>query len=354
MSNTKPWVAGVLTLVPLATGTTSASATAPSSPFNESLTSSNGEIENFETDELDILLKPATIASNSVVETTNPEFSPSLISLGELNPDYYLPKTSKTPLNQQKQPIYNYNNNVSKLIPKSGAQLYQQRQASLREGRLHSRIDPSSFQNSWIKASTQPTHQQWQRLLAQEARVMAQSQGSNRLNILLGDSLTLWYPSEGLSQDKFWLNQGISGENSGHIVNRLDAFAQTRADTIYLMAGINDIRNGKSDYEILSNMRNIISELRQTHPHADIVVQSILPTRRADLSNSRIQQLNYHIQNIAQEEGANYLNLYNIFTDSTGQLNVDYTTDGLHLSPQGYQVWQNALQETENWLNYHL
>ena len=33
-----------------------------------------------------------------------------------------------------------------------------------------------------------------------------------------------------------------------------------------------------------------------------------------------------------------YVDLYDYLTDAQGQLNDTYTTDGLHLRPQGYQV----------------
>ncbi len=351
MSDQNRWVASLLTLVPLATGATSANA-ATNSTFNDRWEVDNGGIENFEKNELDLILTPAPIISRAEISTiSTPEFSIPVSSLNQLNPDLYLPSVPEEPLIARSQPSFTSNPIYNQLKPRSGAELYQQRQAALRAGKLYTRLEPSSFQSAWLNASVQPTHEQWQKLLAQEARVMAHSQGSNRLNILVGDSLTLWFPTQGLSQDKFWLNQGISGENSGHVLSRLRAFGQTRPDRIYVMAGINDLRNGKSDYEILSNMRKIVQELHQTHPQADLVVQSILPTRLANLSNRRIEQLNYHIQNIAQQEGANYLNLSNVFTDATGKLNQEYTTDGLHLSSQGYQAWQSALQQTEEWLN---
>jgi lysophospholipase L1-like esterase len=352
MSDQSRWVAGLLTFVPLATGANCASATASSSPLND-WTNEQGGMENFAANELDVIVKPAPIVS--IAEINAPEFSNSPQVTGELDPNLYLPNVSQEPVLVAKQPSVNSYWNYNNLIPKSGSQLYQQRQAALRAGKLYTRIEPSSFSSSWVNASTQPTHDQWQKLLAQEAKVMSKSQGSNRLNILVGDSLTLWLPTQGLSQDQFWLNQGISGEHSSHILKRLKAFAQTKPDTIYVMGGINDLRNGKSDYEILSNMRKIMKELRLQHPQADLVVQSILPTRMSNISNVRIQQLNNHLQYIAQQEGAHFLNLFPFFTDATGNLNIDYTTDGLHLSSQGYEVWQSALQQTESWLNdYHL
>ncbi|NEO62293.1 MAG: acylhydrolase, partial [Moorea sp. SIO4G2] len=239
--------------------------------------------------------------------------------------------------------------------PKSGTELYYQRLAALRAGKLYTRLPAHSFSSFWAKGLnhkgvplTKPTYQQWKQLLAQEARAVAYGQGNNRLSMVVGDSLSLWLPAQGLPNYQLWLNQGISGENTSQILSRLSAFSQTRPDTIYVMAGINDLRQGKTDQVILNNLRQITRQLRQNHPQAQLIIQSILPTRATAISNQRIRNLNQQIAQIAQQEGAAYLNLHKLFTDSKGQMEPNLTTDGIHLTPLGYQVWQEALQYTES------
>ncbi|NEO00129.1 MAG: acylhydrolase, partial [Moorea sp. SIO3I7] len=127
--------------------------------------------------------------------------------------------------------------------PKSGTELYYQRLAALRAGKLYTRLPAHSFSSFWAKGLnhkgvplTKPTYQQWKQLLAQEARAVAYGQGNNRLSMVVGDSLSLWLPAQGLPNYQLWLNQGISGENTSQILSRLSAFSQTRPDTIYVMA----------------------------------------------------------------------------------------------------------------------
>ncbi|MFP4102110.1 GDSL-type esterase/lipase family protein [Coleofasciculus sp.] len=228
--------------------------------------------------------------------------------------------------------------------PKSGTQLYYQRLAALNRGQTYTRLPANSFQSVWSKATlAKPTHTQWKQLLAEEAKAMARGQGNNRLSILVGDSLSLWFPTANLPSGQFWLNQGISGENSRQILERLSAFSQTRPDTIYVMAGTNDLRQGIRDRVILDNTRQIIQRLRQNHPQAQIIVQSILPTRLPAIKSDRIRNLNQHIAAIAQQEGAGYLNLHSLFVNNQGQMQRELTTDGIHLARRGYAVWQEAL-----------
>lgn len=230
----------------------------------------------------------------------------------------------------------------------SGSQLYYQRLAALKTGQVNKRLDEDSLEPLWDSANKrQLTYEDWKRLLALEAKAIAQGQGANRLGILVGDSLSMWFPKEKLPAGKLWLNQGISGDTSTGVLKRLAAFSETRPDAIYIMAGINDVRKNTSDEVILRNHRRIMRSLRQTHPKAQIIVQSILPTSLPTISNQRIRNLNTQLALIAKQEKVTYVNIYRWFTDFEGNLRPELTTDGLHLSPDGYDVWRAALQQIE-------
>jgi lysophospholipase L1-like esterase len=314
-----------------------------------------------------LMLGPIAANATSPRSSELPEIDPSLVAWNlEKQPKNLkaMAKIAITPDISQNQPQFSQphliaqtaialNPYITNPSPRSGPQLYQQRVAALKAGRLHTRLQGNSFYPQWKNASQQPTYEQWKQLLTQEAKAASKGQGSNRLSILVGDSLTLWFPSQSLSNHKFWLNQGISGENSAQVWSRLSSLSMTRPDTIYVMVGINDLRQGATDQAILNNMRGIVRRLRQNHPQAEIVVQSILPTRNQGIANSRIRHLNEQIMMISRQEGGNYLNLYDLFVDEQDQLKPNLTTDGLHLNPQGYQVWKSALDYAESWIAYH-
>ncbi len=230
----------------------------------------------------------------------------------------------------------------------SGSQMYYQRVAALKAGQIYTRWSDDSWYQLWISGrKRQFSYEDWKTLLALEARAIARGQGENRLSILLGDSLSMWFPTTKLPDGQFWLNQGISGDTSAGILSRLSAFSRTRPHAIYIMAGINDLRQGFKDEVILRNHRLIIRRLRRTHPQARIIIQSILPTRRPTLPNARIRQLNQQLAAIAQQEGATYHNIHHWFMDTQGNLRPELTTDGLHLSADGYEVWRTALKQID-------
>lgn len=236
--------------------------------------------------------------------------------------------------------------------PVSGPQLYQFRVAALRAGELYTQADPQRYLSQWQGAIDPPTHDQWQALLAGEAATVARRQGQRSLTILLGDSLTLWLPLRDLPAQQLWLNQSISGETTANMLERLDYFAQTHPGEIHVMGGINDLKNGVSEAEVIDNLYQILTRLKRQHPQARLVVYSILPTRLRAVPSDRIQRVNQALATLAAHQGATFVDLTPTFSDSQGQLRPELTTDGLHLSAQGYTLWRDALVSHGNGLGH--
>lgn len=215
----------------------------------------------------------------------------------------------------------------------------------------------SGSENAGTEPQLGPRHQwnyeQWLAQLQREADAIA-ANPPERLGILAGDSISLWFPPELLPPQRTWLNQGISGEVSSGLLKRLPLFDNSNPEVIFVMIGINDLIRGISPSEVVENQRAIVRDLIWVHPNARIVVQSILPHSGADatwegrdrlltIPNDRIRDINRELAAIASEEGVEFLDLYPLFADSQGKLRLDLTTDGVHLNEQGYLVWRTAL-----------
>jgi lysophospholipase L1-like esterase len=240
---------------------------------------------------------------------------------------------------------------IARRVPNTTGQLYQQRLAALDAGRLYTRLPRHSFQEIWETARQNPTYDQWTALFREEARAMAAGQAQNRLCVTIGDSLTQWLPPGIFVGDRLWLNQGISGDNTARIRQRLGLLEGTRPNTIFVMAGVNDLIAGRSVQEVLFNYQDIIYQLRSRHPQADVVVQSILPTDHQAVSNQDIRAVNRELAEIARQQGAIFLDLYPHFSDESGRMISALSTDGIHLSDRGYALWQSFLAQMEEQLS---
>lgn len=202
-------------------------------------------------------------------------------------------------------------------------------------------------------------YQQWVSLLREEATA---AKNAPRLTVLLGDSISLWFPYHLLPGRRTWINQAISGEQAEILPQRLQALDGARVESFFIMIGINDLIAGKSEDRVAASVVRTLAYLRANHPEADIVVQSILPhgaeqatwegrDRLLLLPNDRIQAVNQAVAAAATTYGAQYLDLQPLFATGEGNLRPDLTTDGLHLNERGYLVWRTAIAL---WLNTKL
>jgi lysophospholipase L1-like esterase len=227
--------------------------------------------------------------------------------------------------------------------PRTGGQLYVQRVITLQTGQIYSALPPDTFADQWHGAKPQPTHEQWQQLLTHEAAVMADRQGQSPVTVLVGDSIGLWLPTDQLPGDRLWLNQSISGETTAHMVRRIPYFAQVRPTTIVVLAGVNDLKNNVDPAVTISNMELLVQRLRRQHGQSRVVVLSILPTRVPTIPTEVVGPVNRQLAIAVERRGAEFIDLQPAFGDAEGQLRSELTTDGIHLTGEGYSLLASYL-----------
>ncbi|OIP70481.1 MAG: hypothetical protein AUK43_09240 [Oscillatoriales cyanobacterium CG2_30_40_61] len=238
------------------------------------------------------------------------------------------------------------------MIPKTGIEMYQKRLFAIYKSQIYTNLDSEIDQLNY---------QDWLDILKQESDLIhdkiTKNPDSSPLNILLGDSLSMWFPNNLLPSGTLWLNQGISGDTTSGILKRLDIFAKNNPNNIYILAGINDLKRQVPVAEILENYQKILDYLQYNYPDTRILVQSIFPTQLPSetlsfsIPNSLIKELNQNLAQQVNDQGNIYLDFHQRFTNTQGNLRSELTTDGLHLSLEGYKVWQFALKQTESRLS---
>jgi len=61
--------------------------------------------------------------------------------------------------------------------------------------------------------------------------------------------------------------------------------------------------------------------------------------------SDKIVLLNEKIKSNAEKDGIPYLDLYPDFADENGQLQPEFTVDGIHLSAAGYLKWREVFKQ---------
>ena len=173
--------------------------------------------------------------------------------------------------------------------------------------------------------------------------------------IFIGDSIVEYYPlQELLGTVKTIVNRGIRGYQTRLLLENLDAHLYGDAvDQIVLLIGTNDIGKDVPMNESLDNLERVIQSINRDYPLSQIKLVSILPVNEGEeykqtvyiRTNEKIREWNQAYEALASAYmQVDFVPIYDSLTDSEGQLQSTYTTDGLHLSVAGYQALSDALK----------
>jgi lysophospholipase L1-like esterase len=137
-------------------------------------------------------------------------------------------------------------------------------------------------------------------------------------------------------------NLGVNGDTTDEVVARLDDVAEAAPDAVVLQVGTNDVGWHRSDEYIVRNIETILCTLRKRLPEARLLVQSVPP--REETFTPVIKSVNRHLRQFAPTVKARYLDLWPVLADSKGQLSTQWSSDRLHLTEAGYDVWLAELR----------
>lgn len=169
--------------------------------------------------------------------------------------------------------------------------------------------------------------------------------------VFLGNSITYGGEWSELFGRPNILNRGISGDTSEGVLDRLDAIVGGKPAKIFLMIGTNDLARGISVDEVVGNISKIIDRTAAESPSTMLYIQSVLPVSAHfglfgghTSKGNEIREVNSRLQALAAEKGVVYIDLHTPLTDpETGDMNLKYTNDGLHLKGEGYLLWRDIV-----------
>ena len=162
--------------------------------------------------------------------------------------------------------------------------------------------------------------------------------------VFVGDSITARFEWDEYFTDYTVANRGIDSDVTEGVLHRLDTIVSQTPEKIFLMIGINDIRQGIAPETTLTNYEKIIDELMTALPDCEIYVQSVLPVHiSTGIDNADVQSLNLSLEELAKSKELTYLDIYSAVADS--QNNFTYTVDGVHPTGEGYAIWTGIVEE---------
>lgn len=160
--------------------------------------------------------------------------------------------------------------------------------------------------------------------------------------VMLGDSLTARGPWNELFPASRILNEGIDGDTTLGVLNRINSIVHAKPRSVFLMIGVNDFIRNVPVEMVEGRIRLIALTLRANGIVP--VIQSILHvSERESEINRKVKALNAALRSWCEAEGIMFLDL-NSRLSSNEALLPKYSPDGLHLNAEAYAVWGRVIR----------
>jgi lysophospholipase L1-like esterase len=190
-----------------------------------------------------------------------------------------------------------------------------------------------------------------------EAFPAAEAPAAGRRVVFFGDSRAALWVAPSIAGHSF-LNRGIGGQTCAQVAGRFAAhIAPLKPDVIVVQVGINDLKLiplfPERQAQIVARCRDRIAEIvaHGREAGATIILTTVFPPaaippeRRAlwsDTIDVAIEQLNAQIRSM-RAPGVLVLETGPILADERGVTRAEYSSDELHLRPEGYAALNAAL-----------
>ena len=174
--------------------------------------------------------------------------------------------------------------------------------------------------------------------------------------IFIGDSITQGW--EGSGKDvwaKYYarrnaLNLGIGSDHTQHVLWRLDHgnLEGLNPKVAVVLIGVNNAPHDEnSPRMILEGVQAVVKKLRERLPQTKVLLLGIFPFRE-DFSSQRgkVLQVNQALHKLDDGEWVRFLEFGHLFVEADGRISKRIMPDFVHLTPEGYRMWAEAIEPT--------
>jgi lysophospholipase L1-like esterase len=172
--------------------------------------------------------------------------------------------------------------------------------------------------------------------------------------VFFGDSITAGFKQ--LSNHKHIWNLGVGGDKTVDLIGRFLTLTRIEPDRLFIMVGTNDYLVKQRlwqdyidiDYSVMIDalFTLVIDNLTNTEVFV-LNVPPIGPIGNLDIiqSNKDIDRQNDILKVKTMQFGFTYLDLASKLKTDENQMNPNYTTDGVHFTAEGYNVYYQFIKD---------
>jgi beta-glucosidase len=172
--------------------------------------------------------------------------------------------------------------------------------------------------------------------------------------VFLGDSITQgWQDGGRRTWEQYYgsrhaANFGFSGDRTEHVLWRLEhgEIIGLKPKLIVIMIGTNNVGHGVSNSEQTADgVHAIVDKLLKGIPEAKILLLGIFPRGEQpdDPMRIAVDQATKQFRVLADDKRVFFQDIGFAFKHNDGSLRVLLMPDRLHLNPNGYEIWAQAI-----------
>ncbi len=173
--------------------------------------------------------------------------------------------------------------------------------------------------------------------------------------VFAGSSLMEMFPIEQLVAEDLSgvtvYNRGIGGFVTQELIDNIDTcILDLEPARLFINIGTNDLSNATVTIdELIRQYGVILDRVKAALPDCKIFLMAYYPvnydaavdTMKPVLlvrNNEKINAANRAVQELAQEKGAQYIDVNGPLKDEQGRLKAEYTIEGMHIREEGYRA----------------
>ncbi|KRM72086.1 GDSL-type esterase/lipase family protein [Lacticaseibacillus brantae] len=184
--------------------------------------------------------------------------------------------------------------------------------------------------------------------------------------VFVGSSLMEIFPIEKMQQEqdlgltKTIYNRGVRATTTADLLAHMDTLIfDLQPSKIFINIGSNDVGFNVPEETFLSNYTKILEQIKTKLPNTRVYAMAFYPVNTTHnfgeeedehshlyehRSNELLEDASEKVKRIVEKAGDTFINVNDGLTDSTGNLKPEYTFDGAHMLPNGYQVVFNNMK----------
>ncbi len=185
------------------------------------------------------------------------------------------------------------------------------------------------------------------------AQLAAPAKGEKRV-VFMGNSITEgWIRTHpDFFQVNPYVNRGISGQTTPQMLVRFHQdVVDLQPEAVVILAGTNDIagNTGPSTLKMIMDNLKAMAEIAEAND-IEVFLCSVLPVKRYSWrpeveATQQVVDLNKMIKEYCQQKKIIYLDYFSAMATPENFMIPEYTTDEVHVTPKGYDLMEQMVQE---------